>query len=99
MNNNNKTRSKRITFRLSETDMATLRKKMDYAGYATESAFIRDGIINCQQKEKKAVSLAVIEVQRELMKLASMINAERPYAELLDQAKKVSAVSLGGGAS
>jgi hypothetical protein len=89
-------RSKRITFRLSESDHAVLTEKMLSAGYKSDGAYIRDALISAETKHKTVLTLAVIEVQRELMNLASSINAEKPYDELMTQLKRASEVSLGG---
>lgn len=94
--NNNKNKANRITIRLSNDDFQALSAKLDLSGYRNVSAFVRDYLINCEPKVKQEVRLDVIEVQRELMNLASMINAAKCRDELMDQVKKVSRVSLGG---
>lgn len=94
--NNNKNKANRITIRLSNDDFQALSAKLDLSGYRNVSAFVRDYLINCEPKVKQEVQLDVIEVQRELMNLASMINAAKRRDELMDQVKKVSRVSLGG---
>lgn len=93
MNNNKKNR---ITIRLSDEDFQQLSAKLDLSGYKSVGAFIRDHLILCEPKVKQEVRLDVIEVQRELMNLASMINASRSQVELMQQVKIVSRVSLGG---
>lgn len=93
MNNNKKNR---ITIRLSDDDFQQLSAKLDLSGYKSVGAFIRDYLILCEPKVKQEVRLDVIEVQRELMNLASMINASRSQDELMQQVKIVSRVSLGG---
>lgn len=91
MNNKNN----RITIRLSDSDFQELSAKLDLSGYKSVGAFIRDHLIICKPKVKQDVKLDVIEVQRELMNLASMINAGKSNEELMTQVKKVSRVSLG----
>ncbi|MCY1307347.1 hypothetical protein D9M70_572630 [compost metagenome] len=95
MKNKVEPRSKRITFRLSEGDLATLQEKLATAGYKSESAYIRDAIINDEVKPKSEVNFRVLDVQRELMNLASMINAGRDKKALMAQVMKISAASLG----
>lgn len=94
--NNNKNKANRITIRLSNDEFQTLSSKLDLSGYRNVSAFVRDYLITCEPKVKQVVRMDVIEVQRELMNLASMINAAKSRDELMDQVKKVSSVSLGG---
>lgn len=94
--NNNKNKAKRITIRLSRDEFQKLSAKLDLSGYKNISAFVRDYLITCEPKVKQVVRMDVIEVQRELMNLASMINAAKSRDELMDQVKKVSSVSLGG---
>ncbi|WP_262499070.1 hypothetical protein, partial [Pseudomonas sp. WS 5011] len=94
--NNNKNKANRITIRLSNDEFQTLSAKLDLSGYRKVSAFVRDYLITCEPKVKQVVRMDVIEVQRELMNLASMINAAKSRDELMDQVKKVSSVSLGG---
>lgn len=101
MNNNknknkNKNKANRITIRLSNDEFQTLAAKLDLSGYRNVSAFVRDYLITCEPKVKQVVRMDVIEVQRELMNLASMINVAKSRDELMDQVKKVSSVSLGG---
>lgn len=94
MNNKNN----RVTIRLSDEDFQQLRAKLDLSGYKSVGAFIRDHLILCKPKVKQEVKLDVIEVQRELMNLASMLNAGKSNEEVMTQVKKVSRVSLGGAA-
>ncbi|MCY1449061.1 hypothetical protein D9M71_657810 [compost metagenome] len=88
-------RARRITFRLSDGDLAKLQESMGIAGYKSESAYIRDAIIHGQVKQKSEVNFRVLDVQRELMNLASMINAGRDKSEMMAQVMRVSAASLG----
>jgi hypothetical protein len=94
----NKHKNNRVTIRLSDEDFQQLSAKLDLSGYKSVGAFIRDHLILCNPKVKQEVKLDVIEVQRELMNLASMINASKSPDELMTQVKKVSRVSLGGAA-
>lgn len=94
--NINKNKENRITIRLSNDDFQALSAKIDLSGYRNLSAFFRDHLIACEPKPKQEVRLDVIEVQRELMTLASMINTAKSRDELMDQVKKVSMASLGG---
>jgi hypothetical protein len=84
----------RITIRLSAADMEMLENKMADAGYIVAGAFIRDFVANNNTKPK--VSHDVVQIARELMSLASMINTEKPGSELLDKVKHIARVNMGG---
>jgi hypothetical protein len=84
----------RITIRLSESDMEMLESKMADAGYKVAGAFIRDFVANKNTKPK--VSHDVVQIARELMSLASMINAEKPGSELLDKVEQIAKINVGG---
>jgi len=84
----------RITFRLNESELATLNAKVAEAGYKSAGAFIRDFVATGQVKPK--VGQDVVQIARELMSLASMINADRPGSELLEKVKHIAQVNLGG---
>ncbi|UUC20565.1 ribbon-helix-helix domain-containing protein [Pseudomonas asiatica] len=84
----------RITIRLSKSELETLEAKMSQAGYKSAGAFIRDFVANGQVKPK--LSSDVVQIARELMNLASMINAERPGSELLEKVKHIARINVGG---
>lgn len=84
----------RITFRLNKSELDTLNAKMTEAGYKSASAFIRDFVASGQVKPK--VTQDVVQIARELMNLASMINADRPGCELLEKVKHIAQINLGG---
>ena len=84
----------RITLRLNKTELDTLNAKMAEAGYKSAGAFIHDYVANGQVKPK--VTQDVVQIARELMNLASMINADRPGSELLEKVKYIAQVNLGG---
>ena len=84
----------RITFRLNKSELDNLNAKMTEAGYKSAGAFIRDYVANGQVKPK--VTQDVVQIARELMNLASMINADRPGSELLEKVKYIAQVNLGG---
>jgi hypothetical protein len=84
----------RITIRLSESDIEMLESKMAEAGYKIAGAFIRDFVANGTVKPK--VSNDVVQIARELMSLASMINAEKPGSELLAKVKHIAKINVGG---
>jgi hypothetical protein len=84
----------RITLRLNQAELDTLNAKVAEAGYKSTGAFIRDYVANGQVKPK--VTQDVVQIARELMSLASMINAGRPGSELLEKVKYVAQVNLGG---
>lgn len=84
----------RVTFRLNKSELDTLNAKMAEAGYKSASAFIRDFVASGQVKPK--VSQDVVQIARELMNLASMINADRPGCELLMKVKYIAQINLGG---
>ncbi|EJM62364.1 hypothetical protein PMI30_04681 [Pseudomonas sp. GM50] len=92
--NEKKNKESRITFRLNESELETLNTKIAEAGYQSAGAFIRDFVANGQVKPK--VGQNVVQIARELMKLASMINADRPGCELLEKVKYIAEVNLGG---
>lgn len=84
----------RITFRLNKSELDILNAKVSEAGYKSAGAFIRDFVANGQVKPK--VGQDVVQIARELMNLASMINADRPGCELLEKVKFIAQVNLGG---
>lgn len=84
----------RINFRLNESELEALNAKVAEAGYKSAGAFIRDYVANGQVKPK--VTQDVVQIARELMNLASMINADRPGCELLEKVKHIAQINLGG---
>lgn len=88
------TKESRITLRLNKTELDTLNAKVAEAGYKSAGAFIRDYVAKAQVKPK--VTQDVVQIARELMNLASMINADRPGSELLEKMKYIAQVNLGG---
>lgn len=84
----------RITFRLNKSELDALNAKVAEAGYKSAGGFIRDFVANGQVKPK--VGQDVVQIARELMNLASMINADRPGCELLEKVKFIAQVNLGG---
>lgn len=84
----------RITLRLNKAELDTLNAKVAEAGYKSAGAFIRDFVANGHVKPK--VGQDVVQIARELMNLASMINADRPGSELLEKVKYIAQVNLGG---
>ena len=84
----------RITFRLNKSELEMLEAKITEAGYKSAGAFIRDFVANGQVKAK--VGQDVVQIARELMSLASMINADRPGSELLEKVKYIAQVNLRG---
>lgn len=93
-NTDRQNKETRITFRLNKSELDTLNSKMTEAGYKSAGAFIRDFVANGQVKPK--VGQDVVQIARELMNLASMINADRPGCELLEKVKFIAQVNLGG---
>ncbi|MDI3356245.1 hypothetical protein MO767_18090 [Pseudomonas sp. UYIF39] len=84
----------RITIRLSKSEMESLESKMSEAGYKAAGAFIRDFVANNSVKPK--VVSDVVHIARELMSLASMINAEKPGSQLLEKVKHIARINVGG---
>jgi hypothetical protein len=84
----------RITLRLNQAELDTLNAKVAEVGYKSAGAFIRDYVANGHVKPK--VTQDVIQIARELMNLASMINAGRPGSELLEKVKYIAQANLGG---
>ena len=84
----------RITFRINKSELDILNAKMAEAGYKSAGAFIRDYVANGQLKPK--VTQDIVQIARELMNLASMINADRPGSELLEKVKYIAQVNFGG---
>ncbi len=82
--------------RVSLEERQKIQEKVDEAGYKSASAFVRDYIANSKPKQKVSISLDVMSFQKELMNLASMINAARPKDELIRQIKILSTITLGG---
>lgn len=89
-------KNSRITIRLTKSELETLEAKMSQAGYKAAGAFIRDFVITNQVKPK--LSGDVVQIARELMNLASMINAEHPGAALLEKVKRIAQINAGGAA-
>ena len=90
------TKDARITIRFSRPEMDILNSKITEAGYKTAGAFIRDYVANGKMKPK--VGVEVVQIARELMNLASLINAERPESELLEKVKHIARINMGGAA-
>ncbi|WP_217191295.1 ribbon-helix-helix domain-containing protein [Pseudomonas shirazica] len=84
----------RVTIRLTRSELQILEAKMTEAGYKSASAFIRDFVANGQVKPK--VTQDVVQIARELMNLASMINSDRPGSELREKVKYIAQVNLEG---
>ncbi|MNC28606.1 hypothetical protein D3C81_1645480 [compost metagenome] len=84
----------RITVRFNTTELSKLKAKISEAGYKSPGPFIRDLAVNGQVKPK--VVQDVVLIARELMNLASMISAEKPGNELLDQVKLIARINEGG---
>ncbi|KAA0983398.1 hypothetical protein FQ192_29610 [Pseudomonas sp. ANT_J12] len=84
----------RITIRLSKSEMESLENRMSEAGYKAAGAFIRDFVANNSVKPK--VVSDVVHIARELMSLASMINAEKPGSQLLEKVKHIARINVGG---
>lgn len=84
----------RVTIRLTKSELQILEAKMTEAGYKSASAFIRDFVASGQVKPK--VTQDVVQIARELMNLASMINADRPGSELLEKVKYIAQLNLEG---
>lgn len=84
----------RVTVRLTKSELKILEAKMTEAGYKSASAFIRGFVASGQVKPK--VTQDVVQIARELMNLASMINADRPGSELLKKVKYIAQVNLEG---
>ncbi|PAA06079.1 plasmid mobilization protein [Pseudomonas fragi] len=83
----------RITIRFSRPEMDILCSKITEAGYKSAGAFIRDYVANGKMKPK--VGVEVVQIARELMHLASMINAEQSNSELLEQVKHIARINVG----
>lgn len=92
--NERQSKESRITFRLNKYEREMLDTKIAEAGYKSAGAFIRDFVATGQVKPK--VGQDVVQIARELMNLASMINADRPGSELLEKVKCIAQVNLGG---
>lgn len=83
-----------LIIRLSKSEREIIEAKVQEAGYKAAGAFVRDYIVNCQPKAK--ISPNVVQIARELMSLASMINAEKPSSELLEQVRLIARINDGG---
>ena len=83
----------RITIRFSRPEMDILYSKITEAGYKSAGAFIRDYVANGKMKPK--IGVEVVQIARELMHLASMINAEQSNIELLEQVKHIARINVG----
>lgn len=83
-----------LIIRLSKSEREIIEAKVQEAGYKAAGAFVRDYIVNCTPKAK--VGPDVVQIARELMSLASMINAEKPGSELLEKVKHIAKINVGG---
>lgn len=83
-----------LIIRLSKPEREIIEAKVQEAGYKAAGAFVRDYIVNCTPKAK--VGPDVVQIARELMSLASMINAEKPGSELLEKVKHIAKINVGG---
>ena len=86
----------RITIRFSKSELESLDNTMVDAGYQAAGAFIRDFVANNNTKPK--VNADVVQIARELMNLASMINAGRTNIELLEKVKYIAKINMGSAA-
>lgn len=84
----------RVTIRLTKSELELLEAKMSQAGYKAAGTFIRDFVINNRVKPK--ISGDVVQIARDLMNLASMINAEYPGTALLKKVKRIAQINAGG---
>ena len=87
-------RDSRINIRLSKLELDILESKMSEAGYKVAGAFIRDFVATGNPKPK--ISHDVVQIARELLSLASMVNTEKPGSELLDKVKHIAKINFGG---
>ena len=83
-----------LIIRLSKSEREAVEATVKEAGYKAAGAFVRDYIVNCTPKTK--VNADVVQIARELMNLASMINAEKPGTELLEKVKHIARINVGG---
>ncbi len=90
------TKDARITIRFSRPEMDILNSKITEVGYKSAGAFIRDYVAHGKIKPK--VGVEVVQIARELMNLASLINAERPNSELLEKVKHIAHINMGAAA-
>lgn len=82
-----------LIIRLTKSEREIIETKVQEAGYKAAGAFVRDFIVNCKPKTK--VNADVVQIARELMNLASMINAEKPRPELLDKVRLIAKINAG----
>jgi hypothetical protein len=88
------TKDHRITIRFTKSELDAMDAKIADAGYKTSGAFIRDFVASAKPRAK--ISGDVVQIARELMSLAFMINSNAPAPELLKKVKHISAINTGG---
>lgn len=71
--------------RISIEDRIKLNAKALDAGYKSLSAYVRDQIVRSKPMKRAEVTASFLQLQKDLMNLASMINAGKSKADLLAQ--------------
>lgn len=80
--------------RISIEDRIQLNAKALEAGYKSLSAYVRDQIVRSKPRKRAEVTASFLQLQRDLMNLASMINAGKPKEDLLAQVSRTSLNSM-----
>lgn len=91
MSNPNK-RKKDGTFivRISTEDRVLLNAKALEAGYKSLSAYVRDQIVRSKPRKRSEITASFLQLQKDLMSLAGMINAGKSKEDLLVQVVRAS---------
>jgi hypothetical protein len=80
--------------RISIEDRIGLNAKALEAGYKSLSAYVRDQIVRSKPRKRAEVTASFLRLQKDLMNLASMINAGKPKEDLLAQVSRTSLNSM-----
>ncbi|MNJ56358.1 hypothetical protein D3C77_519000 [compost metagenome] len=87
-------KSNRITIRLTQTEINSLKAKMEDAGYTSAGAFIRDSVAIGKVKPK--ISSSIVVIAKELAALAAMIKGDSPKSDLLGKVRAIASANAGG---
>ena len=80
--------------RINMEDRIQLNAKAQEAGYQSLSAYVRDQIVRSKPRKRAEVTASFLQLQKDLMNLASMINAGKSKADLLAQVVRTSQNSM-----
>lgn len=80
--------------RINTEDRTQLNAKAQEAGYQSLSAYVRDQIVRSKPRKRAEITASFLQLQKDLMNLASMINAGKSKSDLLAQVVRTSQNSM-----